>query len=477
MSKSKTAQLDRISPDTWPITTLGEIGTWVGGGTPSKAESKFWINGSIPWISPKDMKVATLEYGADFITEQALNASPAKLVPSNSILIVVRSGILAHTVPVAINLNPVTVNQDLKCLIPSDNWEPKFILYYLMCSADSILKDCSKSGTTVASIDFNRLKRFPIPQPTLDQQREIVSKLELLLNNHNGARHDLNRASELLLRYKRAIVKASVQGRLTADWRSSTTPTNADETRTKRESTDKAAAQRASRTNNMQPLSDAEVALLPDLPMGWKWVRVCDAGHVQLGRQRAPKHHTGSHMRPYLRVANVYEDRIDTSDVLQMNFTPQEFETYALKTGDILLNEGQSLELIGRPAIYRDELPGSCFQNTLVRFRPRDFVLSEYAQSVFLSYFYDGTFQSIAKWTTNIAHLGAERFAALPFPLPPVDEQSIIVDKLASIKSCLLSVNEHIDRSANLAQHLRSSILKGAFKVPQKELEANRLMS
>src|SRR5436309_706375 len=111
---------------------------------------------------------------------------------------------------------------------------------------------------------------------------------------------------------------------------------------------------------------------LPALPPGWCWAKVCEVGAVKLGRQRSPEHHTGDHMRPYLRVANVYEDRIDLSDVLEMNFTPEEFEQYQLRYGDILLNEGQSLEWVGRPAMYRDELPGSCFQNTLVRFRPHE---------------------------------------------------------------------------------------------------------
>jgi type I restriction enzyme, S subunit len=116
---------------------------------------------------------------------------------------------------------------------------------------------------------------------------------------------------------------------------------------------------------------------LSELPAGWVWARVSDVGDVKLGRQRSPEHHDGPHMRPYLRVANVYENRIDLSDVLRMNFSPEEFETYELRYGDILLNEGQSLEWVGRPAMYRDELPGACFQNTLVRFRSSPAVIPE----------------------------------------------------------------------------------------------------
>ena len=79
-----------------------------------------------------------------------------------------------------------------------------------------------------------------------------------------------------------------------------------------------------------QPKNDAAegnggLPYLPDLPGGWCWSTVSEIGEVKLGRQRSPEHHTGTHMRPYLRVANVYEDRLDLSDVMEMNFTPEEY--------------------------------------------------------------------------------------------------------------------------------------------------------
>ena len=147
------------------------------------------------------------------------------------------------------------------------------------------------------------------------------------------------------------------------------------------------------------------------LPPSWCWIKVEDAGEVQLGRQRAPKYHKGPNMRPYLRVQKVYENRIDLSDVKHMDFSPAEYVVFALRDGDILLNEGQSAKLVGRPAMYRDELPGGCFQNTLVRFRFYKPLVPEYALLVFRSYMYSGRFQEISQQTTNIAHLGAGRFA------------------------------------------------------------------
>src|SRR5207244_3695777 len=113
------------------------------------------------------------------------------------------------------------------------------------------------------------------------------------------------------------------------------------------------------------------LCVVPDpLPKHWRVATVDEAGAIQLGRQRAPRYHSGPNMHPYLRVANVFEDRLDLTDVMQMSFAREDYERYRLEPGDILLNEGQSPGLVGRPAMYRGELTGVCFTNSLIRFRP-----------------------------------------------------------------------------------------------------------
>ena len=105
-------------------------------------------------------------------------------------------------------------------------------------------------------------------------------------------------------------------------------------------------------------------------------------------------------------------------DVMEMNFTPQEYETFRLSYGDILLNEGQSMELVGRPAMYRDEMPGSVSRTAWFAFRVYDGVDTNYALKVFLAYLKNGRFQKIATITVNIAHLGAGRFVRDRVPAP-----------------------------------------------------------
>ena len=210
--------------------------------------------------------------------------------------------------------------------------------------------------------------------------------------------------------------------------------------------------------------AELDTSTLPSLPKGWCCGKVNDVGDVKLGRQRSPEHHNGPYMRPYLRVANVYEDRIDLSDVMEMNFTPQEYETYCLQHGDILLNEGQSLEWVGRPAMYRDEVPGACFQNTLVRFRTKPGVDPAYALYLFRHYLHVQRFQRIAKWTVNIAHLGAQRFAEVEFPLAPSNEQHRIVVKIEELFSDLDAGVAALERVKAKLKRYRAAVLKAAVE-------------
>ncbi|WP_435844916.1 restriction endonuclease subunit S [Streptomyces klenkii] len=152
-----------------------------------------------------------------------------------------------------------------------------------------------------------------------------------------------------------------------------------------------------------------------------------------MGKQLSPSSRSAGEQYPYLRVANVLDGYIDYSDVKTMGFSSAEREVYGLAPGDVLLNEGQSLELVGRSAIYDGAAREFCFQNTLVRFRPGSKVLSKYAQAVFKWWLTAGVFAEIAKKTTSIAHLGGDRFARLPFPLIPLERQRYIVEALDAV--------------------------------------------
>ena len=169
-------------------------------------------------------------------------------------------------------------------------------------------------------------------------------------------------------------------------------------------------------------------------------------------------------MVQYLRVANVMENRIDLSDVKMMNFTPDEQAVFLLKPGDILLNEGQSPHLVGRPAMYRGEPTPCFFQNTLVRFRANEGVLPGWALLVFRAQMHAMRYKQFAKITTNIAHLGAERFAQVEFPLPPVTEQRALLEAFEAHESVLDAAEQGLKRVQAKLKHARASVLKAAVE-------------
>jgi type I restriction enzyme, S subunit len=328
-----------------------------------------------------------------------------------------------------------------------------------------------QSGSTRQRISRKNLAKITFPCPPRTVQDQLVAETEKQFSRLDEAVANLKRVKAKLKHYKAAVLKAAVEGRLV--------PIEAElarkEGRTyetgeqllarilqeRRAAWEKQnASNRKKKYNEPQPI---DVSNLPELPEGWAWAAVEQAGRLQLGRQRAPKYHQGQNMRPYLRVQNVFEAKIDLADVMEMNFPNADCETYKLKTGDILLNEGQSPELLGRPAIYRGELPGACFTNTLVRFQAVNPLNVDYALIVFRHYMHSGRFAEEGAITTNIAHLSLGRLSRIEFPVPPLKEQDRIVAEFE--RSLSLGVDLEAQVYANLlrVERLRQTILQQTF--------------
>jgi type I restriction enzyme S subunit len=201
----KDSAVGRI-PVGWGLTTLGEIGKWKGGGTPSKANKNYWC-GQIPWVSPKDMKVEYISKTQDSISMEAILGSSTNLVEKGSLLIVVRSGILQHTLPVAIANCDLTINQDMKALTLSSGFCALYVYHYLLANNHNVLRATLKAGNTVESIDFAAFSIYQIPSPPLIEQVEIANAVESVANNI--------RKKELTLISNKNTKKALMQDLLT----------------------------------------------------------------------------------------------------------------------------------------------------------------------------------------------------------------------------------------------------------------------
>lgn len=172
---------------------------------------------------------------------------------------------------------------------------------------------------------------------------------------------------------------------------------------------------------------------------------------VALGRQRAPQYAEGEHMVRYLRAANVKDGVLDLSDVQSMNFSPMEQAIFSLLPGDVLVTEGSgSLASVGASAVWNGELAQTvCFQNTLLRLRPRPGVDGRFLYWWARSAHASGLFAAIATGA-NIYHLSAERVRSLSMRVPSLEEQRRIADFLDAETSRIDSLRGAYERMKRL---------------------------
>ncbi len=161
----------------WETRKLNDVGGWRGGMTPSMREPLYWQGGTVPWISSGDVKSVRLSSTGAALTEYAIRSGATTLLPPNSIVVVTRSGILRKYLPVAINIVPMAINQDIKAIVPHDHISSDYLLHSLVAHGDQILAQCLKAGTTVESVEFAWLKAFAIPIPPSEEQRAIAAVL------------------------------------------------------------------------------------------------------------------------------------------------------------------------------------------------------------------------------------------------------------------------------------------------------------
>lgn len=155
---------------------VSEIGKWHSGGTPSRGNAAFW-GGAIPWVSPKDMKLSELDSAEETLTAEGVEAG-SKLMPKDTIMIVVRGMILAHTFPVARTLVPAAFNQDMKALVVSDEYRPKYIQYWFEYAAPRYLRLVSESSHGTKRLESDKLFSLTVPKLDLDEQDDFIAQVD-----------------------------------------------------------------------------------------------------------------------------------------------------------------------------------------------------------------------------------------------------------------------------------------------------------
>lgn len=200
-------------PAHWRYKRLKFLVSVLGGGTPNTSKPEYW-NGDIPWVSPKDMKLDFINTTEDYLTEKGVEESATRLINSNAVLIVVRSGILRHTIPVARNTCLVSLNQDMKALITNTELNPGYLHWFINGLQKVLLPLWSKPGCTVESIELNYLLNTLIPLPPHGEQQQIEDYVANIRDDFNNRLAKVEEVIQRLQEYRAALITNAVTGKI-----------------------------------------------------------------------------------------------------------------------------------------------------------------------------------------------------------------------------------------------------------------------
>ena len=198
-------------------------------------------------------------------------------------------------------------------------------------------------------------------------------------------------------------------------------------------------------------------------------VKLGTVGRVSYGLQKSPANRPGMHPRPYLRVANVQRWRLDLAEIKMIDVPDRDMPTYRLEDGDILLCEGNSAKLVGRGALWRNEIPDCVHQNHVLRARmDASKVVPEFTLAVINSTYGQTYFRSKAKRTTNLASINSKEVSGFPLPLPSLSEQRELVGELSHGRR----MAEELRRQAKAARTAAWANFEAAVYAAEDDAEA-----
>lgn len=200
-------------PSGWTARKLRHCGVIVGGMTPSMAHPAFW-GGSIPWVTPKDMKRSELSDSLDRVTDDALRLTSLHMLPAGTVLLVVRGMILARRIPIAVTTRALTINQDMKALIPKPDISPKFLALAMSSAEEALALLIDESGHGTRRLPTERWREVRIPVPPLQEQIAILGRVRMVETRFDAAIACAEAEVQRLRNYHDRLVSEIVMGRI-----------------------------------------------------------------------------------------------------------------------------------------------------------------------------------------------------------------------------------------------------------------------
>ena len=463
------------NPESWEMVRLGSLVEREKGKKPKKQASEQSSSYSLPYINIQAFEEGVIDSWTDGDGCRMCHESDFLMVWDGS-----RSGLVGRGMNGALGSTLVRINFPLI--------ENQYAYYFLQSKYEQINSRTKGSGTP--HVDPNLLWNYEFPVPPLNEQRGIVAEIEELFSELDKGVENLEKAREQLKVYRQAVLKHAFEGRITAQWR--------EENKDQLENPEQLLARikqersahydqrlqewnaavdewqeggklgkkpaRPKKPQSVAGVSDGMKAQLPHLPEGWLWARLGNISEIAGGLTKNQKRNDLPTRMKYLRVANVYSDRIVTHDVYEMGVTDAEAQKVALRLGDLLIVEGNgSIDQIGRVAMWDGRLSLCGHQNHLIRAR----LSAECSPRFFLHFLLSPLGRDLvvreASSTSGLHTLSISKVSALVVPVMSSAEEAEI---LARLEARLLQVDkslEKVDAELLRSQMLRQSILKKAF--------------
>ena len=383
-------------------------------------------------------------------------------------------------------------------LRPAQGVDPKYI--YLAVSNQGFRYHAEHNMTGAVGqkrVPASVLEEHELGLPPSNEQRRIVEKIEAMFDEIDKGVESLQTARATLGLYRQSLLKSAFEGRLTADWRAQ----NADKleapetllARIQRERDarykatldawqDALAKWRADGEKGKKPakpkrpkdfIGSAKIPSGMTVPVPSEWLipAMSDLGQTTGGLTKNQKRNALPLKAKYLRVANVYSNRLELDEIMEIGVTEEELLKTSLVTGDLLFVEGNgSIEQIGRVAIWDGSIPNMTHQNHLIRFSADGILSSRFALYFMMSPVGRKLIEAQASSTSGLHTLSISKIEGLPVPVCSPHEQTEIVRILDEKLEAADALDAEIDAALTRADALRQSILKKAFAgqlVPQ----------
>lgn len=452
-------------PEGWLWTDLGEVSDLTSG-NPAPQGAEYFRGGIYPFVRVQDMgKLGDSVYikdTTDHINDKAIQKM--RLFPKGAVLFT-KSGMSILLNQRAILGKDMYVVSHIGICEPLGDI-PSEWLYYWLKTID--FKSLSHA-TTLPSLRLSKVRDVPVPLPPLLQQHRTIAKIEELLTQLNAGIEALQRIKSQLKRYRQAVLKHAFEGKLTKEWREA----HKGELEPAAVLLERIKEARWKNTNGKhKELPPVDTMDLPDPPNGWGWTRVGEiTAMMQYGTSE--KAHKDTSGIPVLRMGNIHDGKLTFQDPKYFPRDWPQLNSFILQSGDVLFNRTNSAELVGKTAVYKEFHPRAVFASYLIRLRLSKGAYIPDMLSFFINSFYGRKYiASVVSQQVGQANVNGTKLSLMPIPLPPIAEQSRIVEEIERCFSVADEVEKVVEQSLRQSERLQQSILKQAFEgnlVPQDE--------